>query len=199
MEITQTQESILRLAADYASEHGLNDLTIGKLATAAGMSKAGLHGSFGSKIDLQLSTIRYAAEIFQQKVISPTRNVGSGVKRIDSFCNAWMSYIDRKVFPGGCFFGRVSMEGASLAENVNSDIRKRFQSFRKFISIEISKGIGTKKANSDSYDFADQLLALIVSYNWAVHSLRNAVAARHIRELVSERLRLISGMKYNVN
>lgn len=116
MEKNETQLEILRLAANYASLHGLNDLTIGKLATAAGMSKAGLHGSFGSKVDLQMSTIQFAAEIFTREVIQPIAKIDSGYKRVVAFCENWLSYVDRKVFPGGCFFGRISIEGASLPE-----------------------------------------------------------------------------------
>ncbi|EPG68047.1 TetR/AcrR family transcriptional regulator [Leptospira wolffii] len=190
--ISETQENILRLAADYASEYGLNDLSIGKLAASAKMSKAGLHGSFGSKMDLQLNTIRYAAEIFRQRVIGPAMELDTGPRRTLAFCRGWLEYIDRKVFPGGCFFTRVSMEGGSLADSVNKEIRKQFQSFRRFLSTELSKGIGHTKANRQSYILADQLLALVISYNWALHSIRNQDAARHIRDLLFDRFDLIS-------
>lgn len=192
---SETQENILRLAADYASEYGLNDLSIGKLATSANMSKAGLHGSFGSKTELQLSTIRYAADIFTSRVITPALELDTGPKRTMAFCSGWIDYIDRKIFPGGCFFSRVSMEGGSLAESVNREIRKRFQSFRRFLSGEISKGIGSSKADKESYLIADQLIGLVVSYNWALYSFRKAEAARNIRELLSSKLDQISKRK----
>jgi AcrR family transcriptional regulator len=44
-----TRLSILRRAADIGSVEGLRGITIGRLATDLGMSKAGVVGQFGSK------------------------------------------------------------------------------------------------------------------------------------------------------
>lgn len=190
MELTETQTTVLRLAANHASLHGLNDLTIGQLATMAGMSKAGLHGAFGSKEDLQMMTIRFAASIFAEEVITPALKIDSGRERVRNFVRGWLSYVDRKVFPGGCFFGRVSMEGGSLSDQVNTEIRKSFQSFRRLLSSEIAR---TKiSASLDPKTLADQLLALVVSYNWAVHSLHQAESGKNIRSLIEEKLKQLN-------
>ncbi|PJZ69049.1 TetR family transcriptional regulator [Leptospira perolatii] len=191
MEFSETQKTVLRIAADYASERGLNELTIGQLAQATGMSKAGLHGAFGSKTDLQISTIQFAAEIFTKEVILPSKDLESGAKRISAFFNAWISYVDRKVFPGGCFFARVSMEGDSLPEPVNLEIRKRFQSFRNFVSTELGRNSRSRKSDLSAKELADQLLSLVMGYNWAVHSLKNPEMGKHIRELLNERLKIL--------
>ncbi|EQA46093.1 transcriptional regulator, TetR family [Leptospira broomii serovar Hurstbridge str. 5399] len=185
MEKNETQLEILRLAANYASLHGLNDLTIGKLATAAGMSKAGLHGSFGSKVDLQMSTIQFAAEIFTREVIQPIAKIDSGYKRVVAFCENWLSYVDRKVFPGGCFFGRISIEGASLPERIDAEIKRLFQTFRQFLKHELKK---SKLSPAKSSELSDQLLALVISYNWAVHALNQPSAADHVRSLIFQKL-----------
>lgn len=185
MEKNETQLEILRLAANYASLHGLNDLTIGKLATAAGMSKAGLHGSFGSKVDLQMSTIQFAAEIFTHEVIQPIAKIDSGYKRVVAFCENWLSYVDRKVFPGGCFFGRISIEGASLPERIDAEIKRLFQTFRQFLKHELKK---SKLSPAKSSELSDQLLALVISYNWAVHALNQPSAADHVRSLIFQKL-----------
>ncbi|EPG75630.1 transcriptional regulator, TetR family [Leptospira fainei serovar Hurstbridge str. BUT 6] len=185
MEKNETQLEILQLAADYASQHGLNDLTIGKLAAAAGMSKAGLHGSFGSKVDLQMSTIHFAAEIFTREVLEPIAKIDSGYKRVIAFCENWLSYVDRKVFPGGCFFGRVSIEGASLPETIDAEIKRLFQSFQLFLKHELRK---SKLSPAKSSELSDQLLALVISYNWAVHAINQPAAANHVRSLIFQKL-----------
>lgn len=180
------------MAADRASLHGLNDLTIGDLARTTGMSKAGLHGVFGSKTELQLATIHFAAEVFTREVIVPGRTLPAGAERIAGFVRGWLAYVDRKVFPGGCFFGRVSMEGSSLPDEVNAEIRALFDRFRDYIVRELrpadSAGSSRPAATKAAQKQADQLLGLIVSYNWAARSLGNAETANHIRALIEERL-----------
>ncbi len=184
------QQEILRQAADWASLHGLNDLTIGKLAGATGMSKAGLHGSFGSKTELQLSTIRFAATIFTREVVLPARKAPPGPPRARAFCENWLAYVDRRVFPGGCFFGRVSMEGTSLPAEVNAAIQARFDQFRQFLAGELSGPRSGRKPVATALERADQFLALVVSYNWAVNALGNARTATSVRELLMERLQV---------
>lgn len=185
MEIADSRKKILAAAADYASLHGLNDLTIGKLAKSTGMSKAGLHGPFGSKEALQIETIRYAMGVFSEHVIQPARKKPSGTGRARAFCESWIQYVDGKVFPGGCFFGRVSMEGDSLSDTVNGEIRRLFNLFRRFMTAELSEE--RKGSKSGGAEFADQVIALVVSYNWAMHSLKNRELASHVRKLIREK------------
>ncbi|MEM7184586.1 MAG: TetR/AcrR family transcriptional regulator [Spirochaetota bacterium] len=175
----ERKEVILRYTANFASLYGLNDLTIGKLAEQMNMSKAGLHGIFGSKMKLQLETIKYAGKIFAQEVIFPVRSL-DGQEKISGFCNNWLSYIDKKVFDGGCFFARITMEGAALPDEVTQAVLKKFSLFRNILTSEIKKSPSSQDAEQRS----DQLLALIVSYNWTVHSLKSSTAAASIKQLL---------------
>src|SRR5687768_16710882 len=63
------RDELLRIAVDRASVDGLEGLTIGRLASDAGMSKSGVAGLFGSKADLQVATVRAAAERFERDVV----------------------------------------------------------------------------------------------------------------------------------
>ena len=56
----RTHHAILRRAVDIASVDGLEGLTIGRLAGGLGLSKSGLFAHFGSKEELQLSTVAAA-------------------------------------------------------------------------------------------------------------------------------------------
>ena len=67
----QTRETILNEAVDLASVAGLDGVTIGTLATHTGLSKSGLFAHFGSKENLQVETLRAAAERFTELVVSP--------------------------------------------------------------------------------------------------------------------------------
>src|SRR5688500_14785909 len=68
----RSRRAILLTAARLATVEGLDGLTIGRLATATGMSKSGLFAHFGSKEELQLATIATAEEIFQEDVLAPS-------------------------------------------------------------------------------------------------------------------------------
>ncbi len=52
-----TRGRILGRAAEFASEEGLDGITIGRLAEELEMSKSGVHKHFGTKEMLQISTL----------------------------------------------------------------------------------------------------------------------------------------------
>ena len=105
-----TREAILDRAVDLASAEGLEGLTIGRLASELGMSKSGLFGHFGSKEGLQLATIEAAASRFVREVVEPTLSEPEGVARLRALCHRYIAYVERPVFPGGCFWGAVTTE-----------------------------------------------------------------------------------------
>lgn len=106
----QTHATILDEAMRLASIEGLNGLTIGRLADVAGISKSGLYAHFGSKERLQLETIEAAWQVFEREVIHPALAAPEGLARIEALCDAYVSYIERGVFPGGCFFAGLLTE-----------------------------------------------------------------------------------------
>ena len=106
----RTRNSILETAAALATEEGLEPLSIGRLAEETGMSKSGLFAHFGSKEELQLATVEYAAALFVAEVIEPARSAPRGLARIWALCDHMIGYSERQVFPGGCFFAATSFE-----------------------------------------------------------------------------------------
>ena len=98
---------ILRRAGELASIDGLEQVSIGRLAAAMGMSKSGLYAYFTSKEDLQLATIDCAWAIFEEHVLEP------GDDGIEALLERWISYYEREVFPGGCPLVTAGMEFAN--------------------------------------------------------------------------------------
>lgn len=111
----RTHEAILRKATELASVEGVTGLTIGRLAASLGVSKSGLYAHFGSKEQLQLETIQAAAEIMMREVMAPAMEAPEGLARLEAACGAYLSYVERRVFPGGCFFAGLipEMDGRS--------------------------------------------------------------------------------------
>lgn len=106
----RSRAAILRKAASLATLEGLEGLSIGTLAAAVGISKSGLYAHFGSKEELQLATVAEAERILTDEVITPALAAHPGLGQLTAVCEAFFSYVERRVFPGGCFFAATSME-----------------------------------------------------------------------------------------
>jgi AcrR family transcriptional regulator len=106
----RTRAAILRAAASLATVEGLEGLSIGHLAAAIGMSKSGLYAHFGSKQELQLATVEEAERILDEEVIAPALAARPGRAQLAAACEAYLGYVQRRVFPGGCFFAATALE-----------------------------------------------------------------------------------------
>ena len=109
----ESRRAILLAAAELATTRGLEGLSIGELAQHIGMSKSGLYAHFKSKEELELATIETAAEIFSQDVLAPVSGSPGGLARVRALSEAFLGHLQRRVFPGGCFFATVSAQLAS--------------------------------------------------------------------------------------
>lgn len=106
----RTRSAILRTAASLATVDGLEGLSIGNLATATGISKSGLYAHFGSKQQLQLATVEEAERILDAEVVQPALGAHPGLAQLVAVCEAFFGYLQRRVFPGGCFFAATALE-----------------------------------------------------------------------------------------
>ncbi|MBD2448546.1 TetR/AcrR family transcriptional regulator [Nostoc sp. FACHB-152] len=105
-----SRATILLTAAKLATIKGLNGLSLGTLAAEVGMSKSGLYAHFKDKEELELATIETAAVIFESEVLQPAMQAQAGTERLKVVVNSFLSHLERKVFPGGCFFAAVAAE-----------------------------------------------------------------------------------------
>src|SRR3954462_8488343 len=106
----RTRSAILRTAASLATVEGLEGLSIGNLAAATGISQSGLYAHFGSKQELQLATVEVAERSLTEEVVRPALAARPGLAQLAAACEAFFSYVERRVFPGGCFFASTSLE-----------------------------------------------------------------------------------------
>jgi AcrR family transcriptional regulator len=106
----RSRAAILDAATKLATTQGLDGLSIGRLADHIGMSKSGLYAHFGSKEELQLAAVDTAVEIFADAVIQPAREVEGAFARLEALCENFLAYLEKPVFPGGCFFASAEAE-----------------------------------------------------------------------------------------
>ncbi len=105
----RTRRLILDTAVRLATVQGLDGLSIGNLADATGISKSGVYAHFGSKEDLQLETVRTARRLFIDVVVTPTL-ASEGLARLRALCESFLSYVEQRTLPGGCFFAAAAAE-----------------------------------------------------------------------------------------
>ena len=105
-----SRETILLTAARLATTSGLVGLSIGELAEAVGMSKSGLYAHFQSKEELELATIETAVGIFDREILQPGLNAPPGLQRLRLLFEGFLDHLERRVFPGGCFFAAAAAE-----------------------------------------------------------------------------------------
>lgn len=114
---------IVERAAELATIEGLEGLSIGRLAKTTGVAKSSVHALFGSKEELQLATIIAARESFVAEVVAPAlADTDTGRDRLAALCDGYLDYVERRVFPGGCFFVAVSAEVGARHGRVHDEV-----------------------------------------------------------------------------
>lgn len=183
----QTYAAILDAAVRLASIEGLGGLTIGRLAQEVGVSKSGLYAHFGSKRQLQHDVIRKAREIFDREVIERGMAAPEGMARFEAVCEAYLSYIERRVFPGGCFFAGMLAEfdaqsGAAAHDEVAADQRDWIDLLRGLATVARKNGELDADADIDQLVFDVTAAVELANYysvlfgdDTAIHRGRTAI------------------------
>src|SRR5262249_23829890 len=118
----RTRAGILHAAAQLAAVDGLEGLSIGQLASATNLSKSGLYAHFGSKEELQLATIDAARATFIDDVVRRGLRPPKAIRRLAATCESFLSHVERKVFPSGCFFVGAAAEVGTRRGRVHDAI-----------------------------------------------------------------------------
>ena len=186
----RTRNSILEVAAALATEEGLDPLSIGRLADATRMSKSGLFAHFGSKEELQLATVEYAAALFVAEVIDPARSAPKGLARIWSLCDHMIGYSERQVFPGGCFFAATSFEFNNRPGPVRDRIESMIRSWLSYLehAVEQAQEAGELDPSASAREVSFQLDAFAQASNAQYQLFRDPQVFDDARRAIQERL-----------
>lgn len=141
METATAKQRILDRAFLLAGLYGLEALTIGRLAADLEMSKAGVHGHFGSKQALQLATIQWAREQFRRDIIEPAEAVPDGVQRLWAMCTTLTAYSAETGLHGGDFWVTVANEYDSRSGQVRDAVEATMSWWMRQIEALISTSV----------------------------------------------------------
>jgi AcrR family transcriptional regulator len=163
----ETRRTVLRCAVDLASVEGLDGVTIGRLAQELSISKSGLFAHFGSKEELQLSTIRAARAIFAQAVVTPALAEPPGMGRVRALLETWLRYSRGREFPGGCFFSRATHEYAARPGAVRDALAEVDAEWLALVARTVAEAreLGEVRPDVDPQQLAYELDAYLDSAN----------------------------------
>ncbi len=162
----RTKRHILETAVRLATIEGLDGLSIGKLASATGVSKSGVYAHFDSKEDLQLATVETARTLFVDDVVLPAFEA-DGLKRLIALCESFLSYVENRTLPGGCFFAAAAAElggrPGPLRERVAENQRDWIGVLTE--AAEAAKDKGQLRTDTDVATLVFELNALVIAAN----------------------------------
>jgi AcrR family transcriptional regulator len=186
----RSREAILKGASELATIEGLEGLSIGRLADHIGMSKSGLYAHFGSKEELQLATIDAAQEIFDREVVGPALEQPQGLAQVLAFSEGYLSYLERHVFPGGCFFASVAAEVDSRDGRVTDRLRDLMGGGMQWLAglLREAQARGEVDPAADADQLAFEIDALLHGANAGFTLYRSDEPLERARRGVRERL-----------
>jgi AcrR family transcriptional regulator len=163
----RSRNAILIAAAELATVEGLDGLSIGRLADHVGMSKSGVFAHFRSKEELQIATVDTAREIFDREVTAPGLAAPEGVARVEAICEAFLSHLERRVFPGGCFFISAATELEGKEGPVRDHVLAIYGELLHGLSLLVAHAqeLGELDPAADTEQIAFELDSLMVGAN----------------------------------
>jgi AcrR family transcriptional regulator len=186
----RTRQAILTAAANLATEEGLDPLSIGRLAEETEMSKSGLFAHFGSKEELQIATVEHAAELFVDAVIAPARSAPKGLPRVWALCDHKIGYLERQVFPGGCFFAATSVEFSHKPGPVRDRIEEMLRSWLSYLehAVEQAQQAGELADTLSAREITFELDSFGMAANWQYRVFGDPAVYEDARRAIRERL-----------
>lgn len=182
----QTHDAILEAAMRLASIEGLGSLTIGRLARELGISKSGVFAHFRSKRRLQEETVGAARRVFEREVLEPGLSAPEGLERLEHLCEAYLSYVERGVFPGGCFFAQLLAEYDGPSGALHDEVVEIQRGWLELLEglIETAQRLGQLEGATDPRQMAFELYAPLELANYLATLHRDPSIVDHGRAAV---------------
>jgi AcrR family transcriptional regulator len=163
----RARAQILECSAALASIEGLDGLSLGRIAQAAGVGKGNIQVLFGDKEALQLATLDRAMELFRVAVVEPALKELTPVGQLRALVEGWFSFVEKRTLPGGCFINAVSSEYRGKAGRVRDRIVEyRAAGRARFCTlVSDAKNMGAIRPDVDAEELAFLLISFQASAN----------------------------------
>jgi AcrR family transcriptional regulator len=101
-------------AATVTLPGGAEGASSGSCGSPAYLDSAGVLASrsttAGSKEELQLAALERATGVLWREVVEPAAEAEPGLPRLRALLEGYLRYLEREVFPGGCFLSAAAAE-----------------------------------------------------------------------------------------
>ena len=119
-------EAVFRTAAGLMVQRGYAGTSMGDLAEAVGMTKAGLYHHIKSKQDMLFQILQFAMNVMDHEVIEPTRGIGDPEERMRSMIRLHV----RSLFKHGLEFALLFPERRHLDPAQQEVVWQRVDRYR---------------------------------------------------------------------
>jgi AcrR family transcriptional regulator len=157
-----TRDMLLARACEMAAKVGLEGLTIGELASNAGMSKSGVFAHFGSREDLVRQALDWFANDFTEQVMVPAMARPRGMPRLQAIVDNWVRWIDGH--RDGCVFlgATVEYDGrpGPMRDHVSALMQRWQQALVRAVALAVETG--DLRADTDPELLAFELQSLML-------------------------------------
>ncbi|WP_129665192.1 TetR/AcrR family transcriptional regulator [Phytoactinopolyspora endophytica] len=187
----RTREAVLDAAVSLASVHGLDGLSLGRLADHLDVSKSGLFAHWRTKEQLQLDTIEQARRQWTDRVIAPALTAPHGLRRLFAVHESRLAFYADGVLPGGCFFLAAQTEyddrDGAVRERVGAAVNEWLTFIRSLVDDAIARGELAADVDAGQLTFEIDALGemTVIHARLADH----AGTYRYARRAVLDRLR----------
>ena len=155
------------------------------------MPKSSVYVLFGSKEQLQLATIDAARASFLAEVVTPVLRTGKpGRERLETLCEGFLGYVQRRVFPGGCFFVATAAELGARPGRVRDRVATYQREWRDLLERTAREAAqaGELADGTDPAQLAFELSTILAGTNIVAVLHDDDTAIDHARRAVAARL-----------
>jgi AcrR family transcriptional regulator len=173
-----------------ASVHGLAGTTLSQLAEALRVNKSSIQAAYGTKEEVQLAAVAAATDIFVSAVVAPAQEAAEGLPRLLGLVNAWLAYVEQRVFPGGCFMVATLAEFDSRPGPVRDALAAARQAWLALLERQaaIAQLAGDIPSEPAPAMLAFEIDAVLASANVARNLSDDTAPLTLARDLIAHRL-----------
>lgn len=179
----ETRLAILTRAVDVASRVGIEGLTIGHLAKELKLSKSGLFAGFQSKEALQFQTLRFAAQLFVDKVIRVALKAPRGEPRLRALFEHWLEWAQAQTLEGGCIFVALATELDDREGPLRDELVRQQRDWLELVANVARTAMteGHFQQGLDVDQFAHDFHGVMLAYHHARRLMRDPSAEQRAR------------------
>ena len=160
----ETRATILDAALRMASIDGFAALTIGALATRAGLSKSGLFAHFGSKEDLQIATLDEAARRYTEVAFLPALRAPRGLSRLEALAENWLAWVERSglnACPMMVALTEFDDKPGAVRDALHEHMRRMHEELIRAVKMAVAAG--EFNSDTDAEQFAFEMFGIIAT------------------------------------